>query len=130
MLNLRTNLDQLAEDHNKELLHWVVILNSFYEDIEREIGKIQELQCAFLNTKAKLRRSTQQQRIIQQHDGFLDSQWNGVRLVTGELSTFLVYLPHQISADIAQGKVPLQHLGRQITQGMVRAAQSIVNAHH
>ena len=130
VLNLRANLDQLAEDHNKELLHWVVILNSFYEDIEREIGKIQKLQCAFLNTKAKLRRSTQQQRIIQQHDGFLDSQWNGVRLVTGELSTFLVYLPHQISADIAQGKVPLQHLGRQITQGMVRAAQSIVNAHH
>ena len=125
MLSLRSNLD-----HNKELLHWVVILNSFYEDIEWEISEIQELQWAFLNTKAKLRRSTQQQRFIQQHDGFPNTQWDRLGLITSELSSFLVYMPHQISADIAQGKVPLQHLDRQITQGMVRAAQSIVNAYH
>ena len=130
VLDLRTNLDQLAEDHNKELLHWVVILSSFYEDIEREISKIQKLQCAFLNTKEKLRRSTLEQRIIQQHDGVRESQWNRLNLVTSELSTFLVYLPHQVSTDISQGGVPLQHLGRQVTQGMIKAAQSIVRAYH
>ena len=130
VLDLRTNLDQLAEDHDKELLHWVVILSSFYEDIEREISKIQKLQCAFLNTKEKLRRSTLEQRIIQQHDGVRESQWNRLNLVTSELSTFLVYLPHQVSTDISQGGVPLQHLGRQVTQGMIKAAQSIVRAYH